>query len=57
MGEYVRAEGLLLDTLPRVRASLGEDHPRYRDIATDLVTLYESWGKPGKAAEFERLLK
>ena len=56
MGKYEGAEPLLLDTLAKLRSSLGEDHQRVRDVITYVVVLYESWGKPEKAAEYRALL-
>jgi serine/threonine protein kinase/tetratricopeptide (TPR) repeat protein len=56
MGKYEQAEPLLLDTLSKLRASLGEDHPRVRDVITYVVALYESWGKAEEAATHRALL-
>jgi serine/threonine protein kinase/tetratricopeptide (TPR) repeat protein len=56
MGKYQQAEPLLLDTLSKLRASLGEDHPRVRDVITYIVVLYESWGKAEEAARYRALL-
>jgi len=57
MGKYEQAEPLLIDTLSKLRASLGEDHARVRGVITDIIALYDSWGKPGQAAEYRALLQ
>jgi serine/threonine protein kinase/tetratricopeptide (TPR) repeat protein len=56
MGKYEQAEPLLLDTLSKLRASLGEDHPRVRDVITNVIALYDSWGKPEEAAKYRALV-
>jgi serine/threonine protein kinase/tetratricopeptide (TPR) repeat protein len=56
MGKHEQAEPLLLDTLSKLRASLGEDHQRVRDLITYVVALYESWGKAEEAATYRAML-
>jgi hypothetical protein len=57
MREYEQAEPLLLGTLSKLRVSLDDDHQRVQTVINDIVALYESWGKPGQAAEYRALLK
>ncbi len=57
MKKFDQAEPLLLDALSRSRASLGEDHPRVQSVITDIIALYDSWGKPAQAAEYRALLQ
>jgi tetratricopeptide (TPR) repeat protein len=35
--------------------ALGLTHPRTQRVLSDLITLYEAWGKPRKAAPFRRV--
>ncbi|MBK7404358.1 MAG: tetratricopeptide repeat protein [Phycisphaerales bacterium] len=49
MGEYARAEPLLLDAERILRAALGDTHPRTTKAVARLVTLYEDWGRRDKA--------
>lgn len=56
-GEYGAAEQLSREALAMrlAKALLGERHERTRQTAARLVHLYEAWGKPDKAAEYEAL--
>ena len=56
MGDYERAEARLLDVLSTLRTSLGDDHPRVRDVMNYVIALYEAWGRPEKAAEYRAAL-
>jgi tetratricopeptide (TPR) repeat protein len=51
LAEYEEAEQHLLAAYNVIKASLGDDHPRTRDIRAKLVTLYDAWQKPTEAAK------
>lgn len=53
---YSQAEPQLLKAHERYRSALGRNHARTVTAASTLVDLYESWGKPERAAEFRALL-
>ncbi len=55
MRRYRDAEEKLLEAFGMAKALLGEQHERTRQTAERLVRLYEAWGKPDKAAEYEAL--
>lgn len=57
-GRYIEAESLFNETLGIYAATpgLGENHPRYLRYIQSLIQLYESWGKPDKAAEWRAKL-
>jgi len=55
LGRYAEAERLLLNAYPILKEQRG-DVPCTRDTLRRLVTLYEAWGKPEKAAEYRALL-
>jgi tetratricopeptide (TPR) repeat protein len=52
-GDRAAAESLLVDVYNRQRTHLGVHHPDTRETARDLVKLYDAWGKPEKAAQYE----
>jgi len=49
---YDECEAVLLPAHARLVRVAGPDHALTRTVAARLVTLYEAWGKPGKAAPF-----
>ena len=53
LGRYEQAEGLLLSAYPVLQTELGERHERTQKAVSRLVELYEAWGKPEKAAEYQ----
>lgn len=54
--DYPRAESLALDAYGVLVKGLGADHPNARLGARTLVTLYDAWGRPARAAEFRAKL-
>ncbi len=52
-GRYAEAEGLLLSGHQGLKASRGDAHTLTVDARRRLVTLYNAWGKPEKAAAYE----
>lgn len=50
---YREAEEKLLEAYGMLNALLGEQHERTKQTAERLVRLYEAWGKPDRAAEYE----
>ncbi len=55
-GRYDEAERLLLDSLPVLRAKLGDDHRITVRALRRLVTVYESTGRPRDAETYRALL-
>lgn len=55
-GRFEEAEPIMLDGLPKIRAAFGETHDHTIAALERLVTLYEKWGKPQKAAEYRDML-
>ena len=51
MGEYAKAEPLLLQARDICKNALGEQHPRYAVSLKNLAGLYESMGQYAKAAD------
>jgi serine/threonine protein kinase len=49
---YPEAEEHLLAALKRYQATVGDDHPRARQLRARLVELYEAWGKPDEAQRY-----
>ncbi|MFM9995377.1 MAG: tetratricopeptide repeat protein [Phycisphaerales bacterium] len=49
---YPEAEPLLLGAYARLRESLGERNARAERVTTQVVRLYEAWGRPEEAAKF-----
>ncbi len=56
LGDHAEAESLLLESYPVLKQKVGEDAWYTKEVLHRLVTLYESWGKPERAAEFRGLL-
>jgi serine/threonine-protein kinase len=54
-GRYADAESLLLHGYESLRATLGDTAEKTADSRKRLVTLYEAWGKPEKAAQYRAL--
>jgi serine/threonine-protein kinase len=52
LGRHREAEALLLGSYESLRSSRGEDHERTVEARQRLVSLYEAWGKPAKAAVY-----
>ena len=55
-GRYAEAEPLLLAALEGVVSYYGEGSPAEHSALTRLVTLYEKWEKPERAAEYQARL-
>jgi hypothetical protein len=55
MKRYREAEEKLLEAHGMLKAVLGEQHKQTKSSAERLVRLYEAWGKPAKAAEYDAL--
>ncbi len=55
LGRYGDAERELLDAYPRITAALGDRHPRAREVAGTLASLYRKWSRPGEAARWRRM--
>ncbi|MEM7351486.1 MAG: tetratricopeptide repeat protein [Acidobacteriota bacterium] len=56
LGRYQEAEPLLVASYPIVRDSTGERSQYTRDALKRLAALYNTWGRPKKAAEYRALL-
>ena len=54
--KYPEAESLGLEAFPIIKDSYGLTHARTQAALRRLITLYEAWGKPDKAAEYKALL-
>jgi len=54
---FEEAEPLILGALPIIEQNFGPDHARTQAAVKRLISLYEAWGKPEKAAEYRSLLK
>jgi tetratricopeptide (TPR) repeat protein len=54
---YEQAETHLLAAQDVLEANLGEEHTRTQRNVRRLVELYDTWGKPDKAAEYGAMLK
>lgn len=52
-GDSTASESLLVEAYGRQRTHLGIDHPDTRETVWDLVKLYDAWGKPEKAAQYD----
>ncbi len=57
MGRYEEAERAFQAAYSGFRDVLGEDHIRTTHVVRSLMELYETWGKPEKAAEYRALLQ
>jgi Flp pilus assembly protein TadD len=49
---HADAEPHLLAAYEGLKSSLGADHPRTQSAASDLVRLYDEWGKPDEAEKY-----
>lgn len=49
---YEAAERHLIAGYDALHDALGHTHPRTQRVLSDLISLYEAWGKPRKAAPF-----
>ena len=56
VGDYPRAETLLLDANEINLHSLGADNPRTIANTRRIVTLYQAWKRPDKVREFQAKL-
>jgi hypothetical protein len=52
-GNRAAAEPLLVAAYEGQRGLLGATHPSTEETRRDLVALYQSWGKPERAARYE----
>jgi len=53
---FAEAESMLLGGYPRLKEKLGGSH-RFTTVALrELITLYDRWGNPKKAAEYRALV-
>jgi serine/threonine-protein kinase len=55
LGRYGEAEQQLLSGYAGLKAALGEQHAQTRKAVSNLIDLYELWGKPEKAAPYRSL--
>jgi non-specific serine/threonine protein kinase/serine/threonine-protein kinase len=53
-GDFSQAEKLLLESFEIIKNQFGVDHPRTRSARRRVISLYEAWGKPDKAAEYKK---
>ncbi len=56
-GAYEDAETEYTEALERATEIQGPGHPILKGVLRSLVSLYESWDKPEKAAEYQKLLQ
>lgn len=56
MDQFEEAEPFLLKGHEILSEQLGDNHNRTHTAIENLVSLYDSWEKPGKADEFKKLL-
>ena len=56
LGQYEEAETLLLNCYPVIAKDRGPSHRRTAEAITRIVKLYETWGKPDKAAAWRAKL-
>ena len=52
LGRFEDAEPLLLESYPRLRDALGDDHPVTGAALDRIIDLYDAWGKPEKSAAY-----
>jgi non-specific serine/threonine protein kinase/serine/threonine-protein kinase len=57
LGRHTEAETFLLEVYEGLRDLRGADHDSTQAAVTALIELYESWGKPEKAAQYRALLQ
>ncbi len=55
-GKLVEAEPYFREALQGRRRVLGTDHPDTLNTFKNLIELYDTWGKPEKAAEWRAKL-
>jgi ATP/maltotriose-dependent transcriptional regulator MalT len=55
-GRFADAEPMLLASLDALRRTRGDGDPLTRDVLSRLVTLYETWGRRERLAEYRTLL-
>ena len=55
-GRLVEAERLFLDAYPIIENQLGPGHPRLIAAVRQGAEIYETWGKPDRAAEWRKKL-
>jgi len=53
---YAEAERLLTKSWEGYARTVGPDHRGTREVVTELAALYTAWGKPAKAAEWQKKL-
>jgi serine/threonine protein kinase len=53
-GDFSQAEKLLLESFEIIKNQFGVDHPRTRSARRRVISFYEAWGKPDKAAEYKK---
>lgn len=53
---FAEAEPLLLDSYKIIKTTVNENDPRRAEAVQRLATLYQSWGKAGKAADYLAIL-
>jgi hypothetical protein len=52
LGRFDEAESQLLATYERELAMRGARHRNTREVVTNLIRLYEAWGRPDEAAQW-----
>ena len=57
LGRYDEAEPILVESSTRLIDILGIEHRRSKRSLNALISLYEAWGKPERAAEYRALLE
>jgi hypothetical protein len=55
--EYEQAEPLFLAAHTGLHRVMGAEHDNTRWTVKGLIELYDAWGKPQKAAEYQALLE
>ena len=55
-GQYEEAEAKLIEAYEGRTGKLGPEHPHTGETVECLVKLYEAWGKPAKAKEWQAKL-
>ncbi len=56
LGRFSDAQSALCEAHQVLSTSLGADHDRTEAAITAMISLYDRWGKPGKAAEHRAML-
>jgi hypothetical protein len=52
IGKYREAEGLLVDSYPKLLAERGANNDKRRDARRRLSNVYRAWGRPSNAARY-----